>query len=68
MKRAMVLLALTSILTWGYDFAAIRPAPPGPITDIPVLALLLTAAVSAIYAALGAFLTRIIASKTRRRR
>ncbi|MEF9876090.1 CPBP family intramembrane glutamic endopeptidase [Gordonibacter sp.] len=60
MKRIVIFLAVTFILTWGYEFGVVYPIATGGIAGIPPVATQFVIGAAMFFPALGVLITRLI--------
>lgn len=60
MKRIVIYLAVTFILTWGYEFGVVYPIALGAIKNIPPTAVQISIGAAMFFPAIGVVITRLV--------
>ena len=60
MKRIVVFLVVTFILTWAYEFGVVYPLATGAIESVPAMATQLAVGAAMFFPALGVLITRLV--------
>lgn len=60
MKRIVIFLVVTFVLTWAYEFGVVYPVSAGGLAGVPVIAAQLVTGAAMFFPAIGALVTRLL--------